>query len=135
MAARGGRIIVHTPDAPKAIGPYSQAIATERMVFTSGQIGLDPATGEIVEGGVASQARQVLINLTHVLQAAETSLAAVVKTTVYLKDMGDFAAMNEVYGEFFADEPPSRSTVAVAGLPKGALVEIDAIAVIPTKDS
>ena len=135
MSTRGTRRIVQTADAPKAIGPYSQAIASETMVFTAGQIGLNPATGELVEGGIGSQTRQVLNNLQHVLEAAGASLAAVVKTGVYLKDMNDFAAMNQVYGEFFASEPPARSTVAVAGLPKGALVEIDALAVFAAKIS
>jgi 2-iminobutanoate/2-iminopropanoate deaminase len=135
MAARGSRKIIRTSGAPQAIGPYSQGIATETMVFTAGQIGLVPATGEIVEGGIAAQTRQVLTNLQNVLQAAGTSLAAVVKTTVYLKDMNDFAAMNEVYGQFFASEPPARSTVAAAGLPKGALVEIEAMAVTQPADA
>jgi 2-iminobutanoate/2-iminopropanoate deaminase len=131
MAPQTSRKVVHTSDAPKAIGPYSQAIATERMVFTAGQIGLDPVTGEIVEGGIVAQTRQVLTNLQCVLRAAGSSLNAVVKTTVFMKDMNDFAAMNEVYGQFFVSEPPARSTVAAAGLPKGAMVEIEAMAVIP----
>ncbi len=135
MPTLGTRRTVHTADAPKAIGPYSQAIATETMVFTAGQIGLNPVTGEIVEGGIASQTRQVLGNLQHVLEAAGASLPAVVKTSVYLKDMNDFAAMNEVYGEFFPSAPPARSTVAVAELPKAALVEIDAVAVLPARTS
>ena len=128
MAEKSGRQIVSTVSAPKAIGPYSQAIHTNAFVFTAGQIGLVPTTGEIVEGGITAQTRQVLTNLQHVLQAASSGLDRVVRTTVYLKDMNDFAAMNAVYGEFFAGDPPARSTVAVAALPKGALVEIDAIA-------
>jgi 2-iminobutanoate/2-iminopropanoate deaminase len=128
MAAIHVRKVVSTDGAPKAIGPYSQAIHTDAFVFTAGQIGLVPTTGEVVEGGISAQTRQVLVNLQHVLQAASCGLDRVVKTTVYLQDMNDFAAMNAVYAEFFGQNPPARSTVAVAGLPKGALVEIDAIA-------
>jgi 2-iminobutanoate/2-iminopropanoate deaminase len=102
------------------------------MVFTAGQIGLVPMTGAIVDGGITAQTRQVLTNLQHVLSAANTGLDRVVKTTVYLQDMNDFAAMNAVYGEFFAKDPPARSTVAVAALPKGALVEIDVVALART---
>jgi 2-iminobutanoate/2-iminopropanoate deaminase len=133
MSDVGERRVIHTTDAPKAIGPYSQAISIGNMVFTSGQIGLNPATGEIVQGGIGSQTRQVISNLRSVLLAAGASLDAVVKTTVFLASMDDFAAMNEVYGEFFPQHPPARSTVAAAALPKGALVEIEATAVIPTK--
>jgi len=128
MTTSSGRETVSTASAPKAIGPYSQAIRTSTLVFSAGQIGLNPTTGEIVEGGITAQTRQVLTNLQNVLQAGNSSLDQVVKTTVYLKDINDFAAMNAVYGEFFAKDPPARSTVAVAALPKGALVEIDAIA-------
>lgn len=128
MAGKLGRETVSTDNAPRAIGPYSQAIHTNAFVFTAGQIGLVPTTGEIVEGGITAQTRQVLANLQQVLQASSSGLDRVVKTTVYLKDMNDFAAMNAVYAEFFAGDPPARSTVAVAALPKGALVEIDAIA-------
>ena len=128
MAGIYVRKVVSTDSAPKAIGPYSQAIHTDSFVFTAGQIGLVPATGEIVEGGITAQTRQVLTNLQHVLQATNSGLDRVVKTTVYLQDMNDFAAMNAVYAEFFAQDPPARSTVAVAALPKGALVEIDAVA-------
>ena len=120
--------IVSTDKAPKAIGPYSQAIRTESLVFTAGQVGLDPATMELVEGGVEAQTRQVLTNLKHVLESADSGLKFVVKTTVFLKDMADFATMNAVYAEFFPENPPARSTVQVAGLPKGALVEIECIA-------
>jgi 2-iminobutanoate/2-iminopropanoate deaminase len=98
------------------------------MVFTAGQIGLNPASGELVEGGVEAQTRQVLTNLKHILEAAGSGLEMVVKTTVFLNSMGDFAAMNAIYAEFLGDDPPARSTVAVAGLPKGALVEIEASA-------
>ncbi len=125
--------IVHTDKAPKAIGPYSQAVKTERMVMTAGQIGLNPATGELVEGGIQAQTRQVLTNLRHVLEASGSEMGLVVKTIVFLKDMKDFAAMNAVYGEFFAQDPPARSTVAVAELPKGALVEIEAVALVGSK--
>ena len=120
--------IVSTEKAPKAIGPYSQAVRTENLVFTAGQVGLDPATMELVEGGVEAQTRQVLTNLKHVLEKAGSGLNFVVKTTVFLQDMGDFATMNAVYAEFFHEDPPARSTIQVAGLPKGALVEIECIA-------
>ena len=117
-----------TSNAPKAIGPYSVAIQTERMVYCSGQLGLDPATGELTGSDVETQARQALNNLKNVLEAAETSLENVVKTTIFLKDMADFAKVNAIYAEFFTGTPPARSTVAVAGLPKGSLVEIEAMA-------
>ncbi|OGU08394.1 MAG: hypothetical protein A2W29_05900 [Gemmatimonadetes bacterium RBG_16_66_8] len=121
--------IVSTAQAPQAIGPYSQAVSVGSNVYTAGQIGLDPAKMELVPGGVAEQTDQVLRNLAAVLEAAGTSLGHVVKTTVYLVDMADFAAMNEVYARHFATHRPARSTVAVAGLPRQARVEIDAIAV------
>jgi 2-iminobutanoate/2-iminopropanoate deaminase len=128
------RSIVRTPHAPGAIGPYSQAIVVpcgeHQMVFCSGQIALDPKTGLVVEGDVAAQARQVLDNLGAVLAAAGASFANVVKTTVFLADMADFAEVNAVYGERFPQEPPARSTVAASGLPRNVRVEIDAIAVI-----
>jgi len=120
--------VVSTPDAPKAIGPYSQAIVSGTMVCTAGQVALDPATMELVPGGVADQSERVFANLKAVLAAAGTGLHRVVKTTVYLVDMADFGAMNEVYARHFGDHRPARSTVAVAGLPKGARVEIDVIA-------
>ena len=123
------REIVATEAAPQAIGPYSQAVSVGDFVFTSGQISIDPQTGVFVEGGVAEQTEQVLRNLAEVLRAAGTGLGAVVKTTVFLADMNDFAAMNEVYGRHFPDEPPARSTVEAARLPRDARVEIDAIAV------
>jgi 2-iminobutanoate/2-iminopropanoate deaminase len=123
------REIVATEAAPQAIGPYSQAIKIGDFVFTSGQIPIDPQTGVFVEGGIAEQTEQVLRNLAEVLRAAGTSLEAVVKTTVFLADMNDFAAMNEVYGRYFSVEPPARSTVQAARLPRDARVEIDAIAV------
>jgi 2-iminobutanoate/2-iminopropanoate deaminase len=123
------REIIATEAAPQAIGPYSQAIQAGNFVFTSGQIPIDPKTGVFVEGGIAEQTEQVLRNLAEVLRAAGTSLEAVVKTTVFLADMNDFAAMNEVYGRYFSNEPPARSTVQAARLPRDARVEIDAIAV------
>lgn len=124
------KTIISTENAPEAIGPYSQAIRANGFIFAAGQTGLDPATMELVAGGVEAQARQVLTNLKHVLEAAGTSLDHVVKTTVFLTDMANFAAMNAVYKEFFPENPPARSTVAVAGLPKGGLVEIEAIALV-----
>jgi 2-iminobutanoate/2-iminopropanoate deaminase len=123
------REIVATEAAPQAIGPYSQAVKIGDFVFTSGQIPIDPQTGAFVEGGIAEQTEQVLRNLAEVLRAGGTGLEAVVKTTVFLADMGDFAAMNEVYARYFPKEPPARSTVQAARLPRDARVEIDAIAV------
>ena len=122
--------IVVTDKAPKAIGPYSVAVQTGQMVFTAGQIGLDPATGEIVPGGIEAETRQVLTNLKNVLEASGSSLGDVVKTTVFLRDMADFVKMNAIYGEFFNQQPPARSTIAVAGLPKGGAVEIEAVATL-----
>jgi 2-iminobutanoate/2-iminopropanoate deaminase len=130
MYTSEGKKIVSTEKAPKAIGPYSQAICIEGLVFTAGQVGLDPATMELVEGGVEAQTRQVLTNLGHVLESADSGLQFVIKTTVFLQDMGDFASMNAVYAEFFPENPPARSTVQVAGLPKGALVEIECLALV-----
>jgi len=124
---RDKREVVFTELAPKPVGPYSVAIKQGNLVFTAGQIGLDPLTNEIVAGGVEAETRQVLTNLKHILEAAGSSLDHVLKTTVFLRDMGDFAAMNAVYATFFTKEPPARSTIAVAALPKGAAVEIEAI--------
>ena len=121
--------VVATDRAPKAIGPYSQAITTNQLVFTAGQIGLDPQSMEIVAGGIAEQTDRVLKNLAAVLETAGSELSRVVKTTVFLVDMADFAAMNEVYQRHFGTHKPARSTVAVAQLPKGGRVEIEAIAV------
>lgn len=121
--------IVSTPGAPKAIGPYSQAIRHGGLVYTAGQVALDPATMELVPGGVAEQAERALANLAAVLAEAGSGFDRVIKTTVYLVDMADFGAMNEVYARHFGTHRPARSTVAVAGLPKGARVEIDVIAV------
>ncbi|MGE5251923.1 MAG: RidA family protein [Bacteroidota bacterium] len=130
MYTSEGKNLISTEKAPKAIGPYSQAVAIEGLVFTAGQIGLDPATMELVEGDVTAQTLQVLTNIKHVLEAAGTGLNYVIKTTVFLADMGDFAAMNTIYAEFFAENPPARSTVAVAALPKGAAVEIEVVALL-----
>jgi 2-iminobutanoate/2-iminopropanoate deaminase len=123
------RKAIHTTGAPEAIGPYSQSVAAGAYVFTSGQIGLDPLSGQLVDGDAAEQTRQVMANLAAVLAAAGLAFADVVKTTIFLIDMNDFAAVNDVYGESFEGAPPpARSTVAVAALPRGARVEIDAIA-------
>lgn len=124
------KVRVQTEDAPAAIGPYSQAIKAGGFVFASGQIPIDPKTGEFVAGGIGEQTTQVLKNLTAVLEAAGSSLAQVVKTTVFLADMKEFAAMNEVYGQFFTGEPPARATVAAAGLPRDARVEIEVVALV-----
>ena len=120
---------IHTDNAPKALGPYSQAIEAGGMVFASGQVPIDPATDQFVEGGIKEQTRQSLINAQNILREAGTDLHHVVKTTVFLSDMDNFAAMNEVYAEFFQQPYPARSAVAVKTLPKGALVEIECIAV------
>ena len=120
--------IVKTESAPQAIGPYSQAVVAGGFVFASGQIPIDPETGQFVEGGVGEQTAQVLRNLSKVLEAAGSDLSRVVKTTVFLADMNDFAAMNETYATFFTEEPPARSTVQAARLPRDARVEIDVIA-------
>jgi 2-iminobutanoate/2-iminopropanoate deaminase len=119
---------IQTDRAPAAIGPYSQAITTGELVFTAGQIALDPASMEIVPGDVSAQTDRVMANLAAILAAADSSLQRVVKTTVFLKDMGDFAAMNAVYGRHFGDHKPARSTVEAARLPKDVLVEIEAVA-------
>ena len=121
------REVIATPDAPKAIGPYSQAIKANGFVFTAGQVALDPATGQVVEGDVAAQTERVMKNLAAILKASGTGFEKVVRCTVFLKSMNDFSAMNEVYGRYFSSEPPARSTVEVARLPKDVLVEIDVI--------
>jgi len=123
------RQAISTTGAPGAVGPYSQAIGMGDLVFCSGQIGLDPATGNLVEGGIAAQAERVLRNLSAVLDAAGLGFADVVKTTIFLADISDFATVNEIYATYMPDPPPARSTFAVAALPKGAIVEIEAIAV------
>lgn len=123
--------VIATDQAPAAVGPYSQAVKIGNLVFTAGQVGLDPATGKLVEGDITAQVNQVLRNLQAVLAAAGSSLDQVVKTTVFLQNMADFAALNAEYARFFSTTPPARSTFQVAGLPLGALVEIEAIALVP----
>jgi len=123
--------VVSTEKAPKAIGPYSQAIKIQNMVYTSGQIPVDPSSGEVVDGGIENQTRQVLENLKAVLAEAGTGFDNVVKTTVYIKDMNDFASVNKIYGQYFKEPYPARSCVEVARLPKDVLVEIEAVAIIP----
>jgi 2-iminobutanoate/2-iminopropanoate deaminase len=122
------REIIATDHAPKAIGPYSQAIRANGLVFTSGQVAIDPATQQVISGDVAAQTDRVLKNIAAILEASGTSLNEVLRCTVFLKNMNDFAAMNEVYGRYFNQNPPARSTVEVARLPKDVLVEIDTIA-------
>jgi len=124
------RETISTDQAPKAIGPYAQAIKVGDFVYTAGQIPIDPQTGNLVAGGVAEQTRQVLENLKAVLEAGGSTLDKVIKATVFLKSMADFAALNEVYGEYLGNAKPARSTVAVADLPRGALVEIDLVAMV-----
>ena len=123
--------VVTTDRAPKAIGPYSVGIKAGHFVFASGQLGFDPASGNIVEGGVEAETRQALTNLSNVMEAAGTSLSAVVKTTVFLRDINDFTKMNAVYAGFFTENPPARSAFQVAALPRGAAVEIEATALLP----
>jgi 2-iminobutanoate/2-iminopropanoate deaminase len=122
------RDVISTADAPKAIGPYSQAIRANGFVFVSGQVAIDPATQQVIPGDVAAQTERVIQNLSAILKSAGSTLDRVVKSTVFLKNMGDFGAMNEVYGKHFTGAPPARSTVEVARLPKDVLVEIDVIA-------
>jgi len=120
---------IETSLAPAAIGPYSQALRADSLIFLSGQIPLDPATGELVAGGIEAQTRQVMSNMQAVLKAAGADFPNLVKTTIYLVDLGEFATVNRIYGEYFAMSPPARVTVQVAALPKGSLIEIDGIAV------
>ena len=122
--------ILHTENAPAAIGPYSQGVIAGNFLFTAGQIALDPATGQLVQGDVAVQTERVMRNLTAVLESAGASWSDVVKTTVYLQDMADFPRVNEVYGRMIGDARPARSTVQVSALPRGVLVEIDAVALV-----
>ena len=126
------RTTVHTDQAPPAMGPYSQAIRAGSFIYTAGQIALDPQTGKLVEDEIQIQADRVLRNVKAVLEAAGASLQDVVKTTVFLKDMGEFAAMNEVYARYFGENPPARSAVQVAALPLGARIEIEAVAILPS---
>jgi 2-iminobutanoate/2-iminopropanoate deaminase len=121
---------VSTSGAPRAIGPYSQGIRAGGFLFTAGQVGFDPASGELVDGGISEQTERVLQNIRSILESAGANLSQVVKTTVFLVDMADFAAMNEVYARVFGDHRPARSTVAVAALPRGARVEIEAVAAL-----
>lgn len=122
------RQVIVAPKAPPALGPYSHAVVAGELVFTAGQVGLDPETRKLVEGGIQAQTRQALKNVAAILEAAGSSLELVVKTTVFLQDMGDFAAMNAIYAEFFPQNAPARSAVQVAALPLGALVEIETVA-------
>lgn len=122
--------IISTSHAPAAVGPYSQAVRVGNFIYSAGQIPLVPETGKLVEGDIKAQTQQVMQNLSHVLQAAGSNLGNVVKTTIFITDMADFAAINEVYGSFFTDAPPARSTVQVAALPLGANVEIDVVALV-----
>ncbi|MCP4666224.1 MAG: RidA family protein [Deltaproteobacteria bacterium] len=122
------RKVIHSEKAPRAIGPYSQAIQTGNLVFTSGQVAIDPATGKLVEGGVKEQTEQVMETLKALLESAGTDFSRVVKATVFLDDMGNYARFNEVYGAYFPSEPPARSAFQVAALPLGAMVEIEMIA-------
>ena len=124
------KTMVATGKAPAAVGPYSQGVKVGNLVFTAGQGGLDPATGRMVEGGVEAQTQQTLRNLSAILEAAGSSVSQVVKTTVFLQDIADFQTMNRVYAEFFGGQPPARTTVQAAALPLGALVEIEAVAVV-----
>jgi 2-iminobutanoate/2-iminopropanoate deaminase len=120
--------IVRTEDAPQAVGPYSQGVAWGELLFTAGQIPLDPATGELVQGGIEEQTLRVLLNVKAVLNAGQSDLSSVLKTTVFLTDLGHFTAMNKVYADFFGDSLPARSTIQVSALPKGAMIEIEAVA-------
>ena len=124
--------IVRPENGPKAIGPYSLGVQAGHLVFTAGQIGIIPATGEIIEGGVEAETRQALENVKSILEAAGTSLANVVKTTVFLRDINDFNKMNAIYGPFFPENPPARSAIQVAALPRGAAVEIESVALVPS---
>jgi 2-iminobutanoate/2-iminopropanoate deaminase len=129
------RKVISTADAPKAIGPYSQAIRANGFVFVSGQVAIDPANQQVITGDIAAQTDRVLTNLSAILEVAGSSLARVVRSTVFLKNMSDFTAMNEVYGKYFISQPPARSTVEVSRLPKDVLVEIDVIALADSTDA
>jgi 2-iminobutanoate/2-iminopropanoate deaminase len=134
MSCCSDKIIIKSEKAPKAIGPYSVAVRGGPFVFTSGQLGFDPATGVIVEGGIENETRQALRNVQSILESAGTDLAHVVKTTVFLRDMNDFARMNAVYAEFFQENPPARSAIQAGALPRAAAVEIETIALVPGED-
>jgi 2-iminobutanoate/2-iminopropanoate deaminase len=122
--------VIHTEKAPKAVGPYSQAISTGNLLFTAGQVAIDPATGKLVEGGIKEQTRQVMENLKAILAEAHTDYSKVVKSTVFLQDIKNFADFNQVYGHYFPSEPPARSTFQVAALPLGAMVEIEMVVLL-----
>lgn len=122
--------IVNTDQAPKAIGPYSVGIKTDNFIFTAGQAGVIPESGNLIQGGIENETRQTLLNIKHIVEAAGSSMSLVVKTTVFLRDIAEFNQMNAVYAEFFPDDPPARSTVQVAALPKNAAVEIEAVALV-----
>ena len=124
------KMIITTDKAPKAIGPYSAGVKAGHFVYTAGQLGIDPLAGKLVEGGIESETRQALTNLKNILEAAGSSLGGVVKTTVFLRDINDFAAMNGVYAEFFTEDFPARSAIQVAALPLGAAVEVEAVALV-----
>jgi 2-iminobutanoate/2-iminopropanoate deaminase len=134
MSCKCKQIVTVSKDGPKAIGPYSLGIIAHDLIFTSGQAGLSPQSGELVPGGIEVETRQTIENLKTILEAAGSSLEKVIKTTVYLKNMGDFAAMNAVYAEYFGKESPARTTIQAAALPKNAMVEIEAIAVYCSGD-
>ena len=131
MSCEPKKQVVAAENAPKAIGPYSHAVKACHFLYTSGQLGMDPASGVLMDGGVEAETRQALLNLKAVLEAGGSSLEHVIKTTVFLKDINDFSRMNAVYGEFFKENPPARSAVQVAALPKNGAVEIEAVALIP----
>jgi 2-iminobutanoate/2-iminopropanoate deaminase len=133
MSCEHQKQIVMSEHAPKAIGPYSHAVRACHFLYTSGQLGLDPATGGLVEGGIEAETRRTLLNLKAVLEAGEASLDSVIKTTVFLRDINDFSRMNAVYAEFFRESPPARSTIQVAALPRNGAVEIEAVALVPDK--
>ncbi|MGD0612739.1 MAG: Rid family detoxifying hydrolase [Anaerolineales bacterium] len=131
MPASPTKKVITSSEVPQPIGPYSVAIQVGNLIYTSGQTGLDPRSGNLVPGGIEPETRQVLTNLQHVLESAGSGLSQVVKTTVFLKDMADFVRMNAIYAEFFPSNPPARTTVAAAALPKGGSVEIEAVALGP----
>jgi 2-iminobutanoate/2-iminopropanoate deaminase len=127
------REIIRTEKAPKAIGPYSAGVKTEQFIFTAGQLGIIPESGNIIDGGIENETRQSILNIQHILEEAGSSLNLIVKTTVFLRDMNEFSRMNAVYGEFFKENPPARSTIQAAALPKNGAVEIEAIALVDRK--
>jgi 2-iminobutanoate/2-iminopropanoate deaminase len=134
MSCNHQKQIITATGAPKAIGPYSHAVKACHFVFSSGQLGLDPVSGAIVEGGIEAETRQALLNLKAVLEAGGSSLEQVVKTTVFLRDIAEFSRMNAVYAEFFKENPPARSAIQVAALPKNGAVEIEAVALVPDRE-